>query len=150
MTRILFLLLALLSPAVVPAAPPPLVVSNAWLREPPSAVTTTAGYATLRNTGTGPLTLTGARSTLGRVELHETRIENSLARMRPVTALSLPPGGALELAPGGLHLMLIEPKPAPKAGGSVPLWLQTREAGEVQAEFEVRAGGAGGSHEHHH
>ena len=149
MTRRLLLLCALLGAAVA-AAPPVLEVRDAWLREPPPSPTTTAGYVTLHNTGTAAITLTGARSTLGRVELHETRVEDGVARMRPVSALTVPPGGRLEFKPGGLHLMLIEPKPAPKAGGRVPLWLQTREAGEIQAEFEVRAGGDGSGHAHHH
>jgi copper(I)-binding protein len=148
--RIALLALALLAAAPLAASDiQPLKITDAWLREPPPAVTTTAGYATLHNPNHMPLTLTGVRSTLGRVELHETRIENGLARMRPVASLSLPPGGTRDLAPGGLHLMLIEPKPAPKAGSRVPLWLQTREAGEVQAEFEVRAGGSQ-EHSHHH
>jgi hypothetical protein len=43
--------------------------------------------------------------------------------MRAIPALDLPAGKAVELKPGGYHVMLMELKQALKAGDTVPLTL---------------------------
>jgi copper(I)-binding protein len=53
----------------------------------------------------------------GRVELHQTRIEQGIARMHHVPAIPLP----AELKPGGFHVMLMDLKRQLKAGEIVPL-----------------------------
>jgi hypothetical protein len=42
-----------------------------------------------------------------RPEIHETVMENDMARMRRIPALTLAKGQQAELRPGGLHLMLM-------------------------------------------
>ena len=44
----------------------------------------------------------------GVAELHEMAMENNVMRMRAIPALDLPPGRAVQLKPGGHHLMLLD------------------------------------------
>jgi copper(I)-binding protein len=43
------------------------------------------------------------------VQIHETIIEDGIARMRPLPQLDVPPGGNVKLERGGKHLMLMRP-----------------------------------------
>lgn len=120
----LLLLLALIASGPVSTAPandPHLIVSNAWVR--PTAMNEdghhgsnsagdygpTAAYMELTNNSDMALHLVGAASPVaGAVEFHETTIENEVMRMRPVDALEIPAGESVVMAPGGLHLMLLD------------------------------------------
>ena len=69
---------------------------------------TSAVYMQLSNTGEETITVVDADSTVPNiVELHETIIENDVARMEPVPAIVIEPGETVELRPGGKHVMLI-------------------------------------------
>jgi len=77
-------------------------------------------------------------------------MDNNVMKMRQIPALDLPAGKAVELKPGGYHLMLMDLKQQVKAGDTVPLTLVfedkagKRESVEVKAE--VRALGAPAKH----
>ena len=88
---------------------PDIQVEEAWVREVAGPNVNTAAYMTLRNTGSAPDRLTGARSEIARMTgLHRTTIdERGLARMNEVEALDLPAGGTAALEPGGFHIMLM-------------------------------------------
>ncbi len=43
------------------------------------------------------------------VELHETTVDDGVARMRPLDALIIPAGATVRLQRGGKHLMLMRP-----------------------------------------
>ena len=88
-----------------------LEVRGAWIRQPPPGANA-AAYMTLHNGGSSAQRLLGARTAAAeRVELHRSVVENGVARMEPVEALEIGPGETIELAPGGLHWMLIRPQP---------------------------------------
>ncbi|MEW5893760.1 MAG: copper chaperone PCu(A)C [Pseudomonadota bacterium] len=97
----------------------------------------------------------GSSPAAARVELHTMRMDNNVMVMRPVDKIELPKGKKVELAPGGLHIMLIGLKAPLKAGDKVPLSLTLRDAkGKTQAlevAAEVREmGGMPMPHGHHH
>jgi copper(I)-binding protein len=118
----------------------PVRVDDAWIRALPEGVTATAGYFTIENRSDAPRTLTVVSSPqFARVELHETRMEDGIARMRPLDALPLPPGERVALAPGGLHLMLLDPTGPLAAGGHATLRLQLDDGWLVEIQAEVRA-----------
>ena len=105
-----------------------------------------AGCMTLRNTGAQAARLHSAASPIARVvELHTHVREREVMRMRPVTDIPVPPGGTVELRPGGLHVMLIGLNAPLRQGGSVPLTLRFERAGEVRVELTVEAAGARGA-----
>ena len=82
----------------------------------------------------------------GVTEVHEMKLVDNVMKMRPLPALDLPAGQAVELKPGGYHIMLLDLKQPVAQGGTVPLTLVfegkdgQRQSQELQAP--VRALGA--------
>lgn len=102
-----------------------------------------AGFLTIRNAGTTPDRLLSATTpAAGRVELHIHVRDGDVMRMRPVPVIELPPGQAVTLQPGGLHLMLLGLTRPLRLGEAVPLTLTFERAGTVQASLAVQAAGA--------
>ena len=130
-----------------------LEVTAAWSRAIPPNAPVAAGFMSIRNGGGLDDRLLSVRSDAAeRVEIHEVRHEDGVARMRELAdGLALPVGESVELAPGGYHLMFIAPGDGFVAGGRVAATLVFEHAGEVDVEFEVRSVAApGGDGEHHH
>jgi copper(I)-binding protein len=140
MSRARALALGLLLTACTRTADAPLRVSDAWLRAMPEGVTSTAGYLSVENRSRERRELTAVTSPqFARVELHETRVEDGMARMRAVDRLALAPGERVTLAPGGLHLMLLDPVRTLTPGEHATLRLQLDDGWLVEVEAEVRA-----------
>ena len=87
-------------------------------------------------------------SAAGIVEIHEMKLENNVMKMRAVEGIALPAGKAVELKPGGYHVMLMDLKGQVKAGDTVPLTLvfegrdKKRETVEVKASARSLTGAA--------
>jgi hypothetical protein len=128
-------------------------VSNAWVRGTVQGQTATGAFMQLRSADGA--TLVGADSpAAGIVEIHEMRMEGNTMRMRRVEQLELPAGRAVELKPGGYHVMLMDLKAPLKKGDTVPIKLKVRsksgQAQDVEVKAEVRdvAAAAGGASKH--
>lgn len=127
----------------------PVQVEGAWARA--SVPGQKSSGAFMRLTAREPLRLVGGQSPVAaHVEVHEMKMDGEVMRMRPLEALPLPAGEAVELRPGGLHLMLMELKAPLQAGTRVPVTLLLRdERGAEQrltldVPVSVRAPGAAG------
>ena len=59
----------------------------------------------------------------GVVEIHEMKMEGSTMKMGAIAGLELPAGKAVELKPGGYHVMLMDLKAPLVAGQTVDLTL---------------------------
>lgn len=148
------LLLAGCTPAEHPQHAEGLEVTAAWSRAVPAQAPVAAGYMTIRNHGQADDRLLAVRSdAAGRVEIHEVRHEDGIARMRELEGgLLLPVGEAIEFEPGGYHLMFVAPDEGFAAGRHVAATLVFEKAGEQAVEFEVRSAAADpghGEHAHH-
>lgn len=110
-----------------------------WARATAAGGTTGAAYLTLLAHGTADR-LTGASTPLaGAAELHQTTSENGVMRMRPVVdGIALPPDQAVTLAPGGLHIMLMDLTRPLKQGDVFPLTVTFAHAAPVTVQ--VRCG----------
>ena len=92
----------------------------------------------------------------GTVEIHEMKMENNVMKMRAVQGVDIVAGKAVDLKPGGYHVMLMELKEQMKDGASVPVTLvfegkdKKRETVEVKATVRPLAGGAPKKDEHKH
>lgn len=64
-------------------------------------------------------------------------------KMRQVKDIAVPAGGAVELKPGGLHLMFINIKAPLTAGETVPVKLKFAKAGDVEVKMPINPMGAG-------
>jgi copper(I)-binding protein len=124
-----------------------IVIEHPWARATAPVQKTGAAYMRIRNQGTEPERLLAARTVEAQsAKLHSSTITpEGVARMRPVETLEIPPGGEAKLAPGGLHLMLVELRGQLFEGTMFPITLVFERTGEVEIEVEVTAGG--GAHQ---
>jgi hypothetical protein len=114
-------------------------VEDAWIREAPPAARMLAGYATIANDRPDAIAVVGARSQdFGAVEIHETRMQDGVMRMREVPRLEVPAGRRVSLEPGGLHLMLMRPVRELAAGDRVEIVLELGSGESRTVVFEVR------------
>ncbi|MBS0514633.1 MAG: copper chaperone PCu(A)C [Proteobacteria bacterium] len=124
------------SPAVRAAGR--LEITGAWIRTAPPGAMMLAGYATLRNTGDAPLTVTGASSeAFGDVSLHESAEVDGVAHMKALGSIEIAPGASIVFAPGGKHLMLMRPKHEIAPGQSIEIRILTKSGEGASAGFAV-------------
>jgi len=151
-----FVLIALIAAiCAVPAGEAqaqPVTVKDAWVRAPAPGQKVAGAYMEL--VSRADLALTAVASTAAaRAELHSTSMEGGVMKMRPVPRHELPSGKAVKLAPGGLHIMLIDVKQPLKPGDKVPLTLTVQRAdlssrSVFTVQAEVRAAAAESAHRH--
>jgi copper(I)-binding protein len=155
--RLAMLLVAAGGGAAV-AQPPPsggetIHVTQAWARRAPMMAQAGSGhgpgtaggtgngavYVLIENRGSQPDALLSAGSDAATtVELHETRLEGGVMRMRPLPRVDIPPGGRVEMTPGGHHLMLLGLTRDLRPGDTVAVRLRFEKAGERVIEAPVR------------
>ncbi|KAB7764622.1 copper chaperone PCu(A)C [Xanthomonas maliensis] len=113
---------------------------DGWIRLPaPGGMGMAAGFGSFHNGCKQPVRVTSVSSSaFADVSLHETTLVDGVSRMRAVPALVLPPGGAVTLAPGGLHLMLMDPGKPVQAGQSVPVRFVLDDGQKIQGALQVR------------
>jgi periplasmic copper chaperone A len=121
-----------------------LVITQAWSRATPGGAKIAGGFLTIENKGAAPDRLTGVSGDVaGKVEIHEMAMNNGVTTMRPLDkGLAIEPGKTVKLAPGGLHLMLMDLKSPLKQGDKVPLTLEFEKAGKVALSLDVQGVGA--------
>ena len=68
-----------------------------------------------------------------------TRIEDGVSRMRVTPALELPAGATVGMAPGGLHLMLVNPTAPLQVGDKVSIMFTLEDGRTLAGEFELRS-----------
>jgi len=112
---------------------------EAWLRPSPPGVPVGAGYLTIVNRGAvGDELLAVATPRASMVQVHETRLEQGVMRMRELERLTITAGGRVVLAPGGTHLMLMGLSAPLRVGEKIPVTLRFARGGERTVIFEVR------------
>lgn len=131
--------------AAPPAKKDAIAVEQAWARATPPSAPVAGGFVTLRNTANREDRLLSATSPdANTVEIHEMRMDNGVMRMRRIDdGLPIAANGALELKPGGYHLMFIGPKHPFVQGETINATLGFEHAGTREVRFEVRAMGSG-------
>lgn len=131
----------------------PVEASGAWVRAAVPGQSGTGAFMKL--TAQAPLKLVGvATPVAGVAEVHEMKLEGDTMKMRGVPALDLPARQAVELKPGGYHVMLMDLQQPIRVGGSVPLTLTFEDAKGVkstlalQVPVQASAPGAMAGHKH--
>jgi periplasmic copper chaperone A len=129
-------LLAISLPAVAQKAT--IDVKDAWARSTTSQQSSTGAYMKL--TASSPMKVVDVSSpAAGIVEIHEMFMDKDIMKMRAVNGLALPAGQAVELKPGGLHVMLMDLKAPVKAGDVIPIQLTLESADGKRQNLEVKA-----------
>ncbi|MGM9425648.1 copper chaperone PCu(A)C [Hydrogenophaga sp. MI9] len=75
----------------------------------------------------------------GVVEIHEMAMADNVMKMRQVPGLALPAGKAVELKPGGYHVMLMDLKGPVKDGDTVPFTLVFEGKDGKRENVEIKA-----------
>lgn len=108
------------------------------IREPRATLMPEMGavYLTVVNPGAESDRLLRVETAAARAaETHESLEENGVMRMvAHPDGFEVPAGGTLELAPGGKHIMLLEPKAPQDAAGTIPLTLHFEHAGAIEVQ----------------
>jgi copper(I)-binding protein len=113
------------------------LVEGAWVR--PAVAGQQGTGAFMKLTARQATQLVGASSPVaGTAEVHEMKMEGDIMRMRRIARLDLPAGQAVELKPGGYHLMLMDLKQPVAAGSTVPLTLLFRDASGAESRLELK------------
>lgn len=97
------------------------------------------GFVTIMNGAAADDRFVSASSPVAdHVEIHEMKMENDVMKMRPLAeGIAVPAGQAVELKPGGLHMMFMGVKTPFRAGDMVPVTLTFEKAGPVEVMFPV-------------
>ena len=132
----LFSLAAMLSLPTLAQAE--VTVSDPWVRATVPGQQATGAFMVLQSTDNAQLL--GASSSLSKqVEVHEMAMENDVMRMRQVEHIELPAGKAVELKPGGYHIMILGLDKQVETGSSVDITLHIQNAAGQKEEVNVTA-----------
>lgn len=102
--------------------PGEIVIRDAWIREAPPSATVHAAYGLILNSGTRDVELVAVYAAdYGSTMLHQTLQKDGVNTMAHLEKLKIPAGGQVALLPGGIHIMLMQPQRALKAGEKVQL-----------------------------
>ena len=112
--------------AAAPAVLAQVAVSDPWVRGTVAGQKATGAFMQLN--ADSDVSLVGASSPVaGIVEIHEMKMDAGVMRMSAIPALPLPAGKAVELKPGGYHVMLMALKAPLKEGDTVPVTLTFKD-----------------------
>ena len=123
-------------------------IENAYTRATVPGQQAAGGFMKIENKGVADQLISASSPVAGEVQLHEMAMEGNVMKMRQVKDIAVPAGGAVELKPGGLHLMFINIKAPLTAGETVPVKLKFAKAGEVEVKMPVNAMGNPGAMKH--
>ena len=133
-SRIL-LILVLLLPASAFAE---LEISEARIKNLPPTVPVRAGYMTIHNSSQMAVSIIAIRSdAFASIEIHRSVMQDGMMHMDLVDNLQIAPGASLQLAPGGLHLMMMQPVQAIHPGDDIEIILQLDDGSEQQLVMKV-------------
>ena len=117
----------------------PASVKDAWVRAPAPGQKVVGVYMEIVSRTNAALVAV-ASPLAARAELHRMALEDGVMKMRPLERIELPAGTAVKLAPGGLHVMLIDLKQPLQRGEKVPLTLTVLQLDSgSRSVFTIRA-----------
>lgn len=136
-----FLAALLLASLASPRLAGAVEVERAWARATLPAQMASGAYMTV--TSAKPARIVGVSTPVaGVAHLHHMSMQGSTMKMDAVDALDLPAGKAIELKPGGYHVMLMDLKQPLQKGDRFPLTLRIegadRRISEQTVSVEVR------------
>lgn len=112
-------------------------VTDAWVRGTVPGQKATGAFMQLKSSA--DTTLVSAASPAAKVvEIHEMAMDGGVMRMRAVGKLALPAGKAVDLKPGGYHVMLMDLGAPLKEGDSVPVTLTFADKDGRQSTQEIK------------
>ena len=109
-----------------------------WVRGTVTGQKATGAF--MEVTSKSGVTVVGVSSPVaGVAEIHEMKMDGGVMKMRAMPRLDIPAGKAVNLAPGGYHVMLMDLKQQMKKGEMIPLTLQVENKDKKIETVEVKA-----------
>jgi len=112
------------------------VVKDAWARATVPAAKASGAFMQIESATDARLV--GVSSPVAMAELHQMSMQDNRMAMAHVDAIDLPAGKAVQLAPGGYHVMLMQLKRQLKEGETVPVTLVIEQKGGKRDSVEVQ------------
>ena len=114
-------------------------VKDPWVRATVPAMKATGAF--MQITSAQDARLVEVKSpAAGIIEIHEMAMEKDVMKMRALpNGLELPAGKAVELKPGGYHVMLMDLKQQMKDGDTVPVTLVIEGKDKKRSTIEIKA-----------
>lgn len=112
------------------------VVKDAWARATVPAAKASGAFMQIESKTDARLV--GVSSPVAMAELHQMSMQDNRMAMAHVDAIDLPAGKAVQLAPGGYHVMLMQLKRQLKEGETVPVTLVIEQKGGKRDSVEVQ------------
>jgi copper(I)-binding protein len=122
-------------------------VKDPWARATVAQQKASGAFMQLQSAKGGKL-LAASSPVAGVVEIHEMAMDGNVMKMRAVPSLDLPAGKAVDLKPGGYHVMLMDLKKQLNAGDTIPITLVVESGGQretVEVKAAVRPMGGQGA-----
>lgn len=118
-----------------------LTIDGYWVKAMLPGQPVAGGFLKLTNKGATDDRLVSVSSPKSaRMELHEMAMKGDVMEMREITGgITIAAGTAVELAPGGLHVMFFDVTETFKDGDMVPVTLTFEKAGKVDLMLPVMA-----------
>lgn len=114
------------------------VVQNAWARATVQGQKASGAFMTLTAPSAAKL-VSVSSPVAGVAEVHEMKMEGDVMKMRALTSgLELPAGKAVDLKPGGYHIMLMDLKLPLQKDTTIPLTLVFKDAKGVETKKELK------------
>lgn len=126
-----------------------LKIEHPWSRATAPGAKVAGAFMQIQNAGDADELLSAQSEVAGKVELHEMKMVDGVMQMKAIKAVALPAAAEVKLAPGGLHVMLIDLKRPLKQGETFPMVLTFAKAGTVKVDVQVEAMGAKEGHTGH-
>jgi periplasmic copper chaperone A len=115
-------------------------IEDAYARPVPPGQPNSAVFMHIVNRGAAAQVVVGGQSDdAAVVELHSHTMEDGMMRMRRIERIEVPGNGAVSLAPGGMHVMLIGLKRGLTPGDTVNLTLDLDDGTTLDVKAQVRA-----------
>ena len=114
---------------------PDVLIDNARVRALIPGQDKTVAYMDVHNRTGSAVTLTGARAdTVRAMEIHTTRMDDGVMRMRRLKSVAILPGETIRFEPGGRHLMLFG---VTSLGEALPVRLEIEYGSDSNADLGV-------------
>ncbi|MEO8124156.1 MAG: copper chaperone PCu(A)C [Burkholderiales bacterium] len=138
MNRIHYTLIMAALALATPFASAQTTVSDPWVRGTVAQQKATGAFMQITSAQGGKLVAVSS-PVAGVVEIHEMSMSGNVMKMHAIPELALPAGKAVELKPGGYHVMMMDLKQPMTDGEVVPLTLVVVGKDGKRETIEVKA-----------
>ena len=115
-----------------------LLIENAYIPQPPPGAPASA-YLTLKNTGPRKTLVDVDSAQAAMAMIHETVVVDGVGKMKHVDAIDIPQNGQVQLAPGGIHIMLMRLSSPLQVGDEVSITLIFADQQKQEIRVPVKA-----------